>query len=103
MIIRKDDFISVSKRMVTEFYNIFLDQTNNKLSMNDITVIGFHETPDGYRMLLETPAEDGLIYEVIYDLEDGSLHSYTFKKTKGSRRKKGLYKNSKYYREKIEN
>lgn len=98
MIIRLEDFISVSKNMVTEFYNLFLDQTNEKISIKDIVVVGFHETPDGYRILLETPMEDGLFYEVIYDTEKKELRSYTFRKTKRVRCK-NRYKNSKYYRE----
>ena len=99
MRIRLEDFISVSKNMVTEFYNMFIDQTDEKLSINDLNVIGFHNSPDCYRILIETPAEDGLIYEVIYDTEKGELQSYTYKKTNSMRRKH--YKNSKYFREKI--
>lgn len=101
MLIRKEDFISVSKNMVTEFYNLFLDQTNEKLSINDLRVVGFHDTPDCLRILIETPTDDGLIYEVIYDTENGELHSYTYRKTNGAKRKK-YYKNSKYYRERVE-
>lgn len=99
MTIRKEDFIAVSKNMVIEFYNLFIDKTNEKILISDLNVIGFHETPECYRILIETPTEDGLIYEVVYDIENGEFHSYTYRKTNSMRRKH--YKNSKYYREKI--
>lgn len=98
MTIRKADFISVSKNMVTEFYNLFIDQ-NEKISIKDVKVVGFHETPDCYRILIETPTEDGLIYEIIYDTENEELHSYTYKKITDMRRKH--YKNSRYSREEL--
>lgn len=103
MTIRIEDFISVSKKMVTEFYNTFMSQTDEKLSINDIIVVGFHKSPDCYRIILETPDMDSLFYEVIWDAEKGEIQSYTYKKTDSLKRKKDerRYKNSKYYREKI--
>lgn len=74
----KQEFISVAKRMVTEYINVFINK--GKISVGDVCVIGFHDTPDHYRILLSVPASDEFYYEVVYDKNTTGIHSYAYKK-----------------------
>lgn len=79
----KEKFISVSKRMVTEYYNRYVTKNNpngEKASMNNISVIGFYNKSGNYRLLLSTPTSDGLYYEVTYDKNTDEINSYAYKK-----------------------
>lgn len=77
---KKQEFISLSKNMVKEYLNVFNDKTGQILSVLDVQVEGFHDTPENYRILLSVPSADGFYYEVIYDKKTTGVHSYVFKK-----------------------
>lgn len=74
---KKQEFINVSKNMVAEYINTFGE---NKISMRDVYVVGFHDTPENYRILLSTQASDEFYYEVIYKKDTKGIHSYVYRK-----------------------
>lgn len=77
---KKGEFISVAKNMVTEYFNVFVDKEDLKISVNDICVVGFHDTPESYRIILSTPRSDDFFYEVVYDKNTKGLYSYAYRK-----------------------
>lgn len=93
---KKGELIDVSKRMVREYYNRYVEEKEGleNISLNDIEVIGFHEDSDNYRVLLSTPTTDGLYYEVVCDQKTNELKSYTYRKAK----EKAQVKDKGYYR-----
>lgn len=100
---KKGELIDVSKRMVREYYNRYVEEKEGlgKISLNDVEVIGFHEDSNNYRVLLSTPTTDGLYYEVVYDHEKDELKSYAYRKAKEKSqiRDKGYYRT--YYGKKF--
>lgn len=99
---KKGEFIQVSKMMVKESFNRHICDTSKteKISANDVEVIGFHEDPNGYKILLQTPISDGLYYGVSYDINTDNLNSYTYKKV-GKRvngRKNKFYRSDRSFR-----
>ena len=79
---KKGEFISVSKRMVAEYLNRFdkSENVNQKITIRDVCVVGFHCTPDHLRILLSVPTSDEFYYEVVYDKHTNGLHSYIYNK-----------------------
>lgn len=77
---KKGEFIIVAKNMVTEYFNVFVNNEETKMGVNDICVVGFHDTPENYRILLTTPKIDEFFYEVVYDKNTKGLHSYAYRK-----------------------
>lgn len=92
----KGELIDVSKRMVREYYNRYVEEKEglNKISLDDVEVIGFHDETNNYRILLSTPTTDGIYYEVVYDCETNELRSYVYRKA----REKTHGKDKGYYR-----
>lgn len=78
---KKGEFISVSKRMVKEYFNRYLDK-DNRLSSKDIQIIGFNEEENRYGALLIIPDKDvtchQVIYEVVYNIDSDSIQSYIY-------------------------
>ena len=94
---KKGELIDVSKRMVREYYNRYVMEEKEgleKISLNDVEVIGFHEDGNDYRVLLSTPTTDGLYYEVVCDRKTNEMKSYAYKKAK----EKAQVKDKGYYR-----
>lgn len=76
---KKGEFIHVSKMMVKESCNRKLEKTQ-RITINEVEVIGFHENPNGYRLLLQSPTSEGIYYGVSYDKSTDELRSYIYKK-----------------------
>lgn len=76
---KKQEFINLSKNMVKEYVNAFSEE--RKVLIKNVYVIGFHDTPDNYRILLSIEATDDFFYEVVYDKNKKGIHSYVFKQT----------------------
>lgn len=76
---KKGEFIRISKRMVKEYVNRYIDETKH-ISQYDVSVMAFSENKNAYRILLTTPASEDLYYGVTYEKDTDKLYSYTYKK-----------------------
>ena len=83
---KKGEFINVSKRMVKEYFNIYVAGKDGveKITLRDICVVGFTHIDGNYKILLSTPISDGIYYKVTYDKELDELSS-AFVKTENKR------------------
>ena len=85
----KYDFISVSKRMVKEYYNRYVAGTDDEqIRLRGITVIGFSNTDGNYKIILSTPKSDGVIYKVTYNRDKDEIKSYIENINNGFRKSK---------------
>ena len=77
---KKGEFISVSKRMVKEYFNRYVDNTggSRKITSRDVVVIDFQDEPDAYRILLVTMTPETLFYGVTYYKDTNKIHSYIY-------------------------
>lgn len=77
---KKGEFIRISKNMVKEYYNRYINTTGDvkKLTSRDVLVIDFQGAPDIYRILLVTMTPDTLYYGVTYYKDTDKLHSYIY-------------------------
>lgn len=82
---KKGEFIGISKRMVKEYHNRYVEKMKDYqiIKSTDVEVIGFDEDETCYRILLITPTPDDLYYGVTYDKSTDKLYSYTYKKVGG--------------------
>ena len=79
---KKGEFITISKRMVKEYFNRYENKTSDiqRITTRDVQVFGFNEDDDKYSILLTTPASDQNFYGVTYSKSTDELHSYIYKK-----------------------
>jgi hypothetical protein len=78
----KGKFISICKQMVKEYFNRYIcdEKGLQKITHNQVEVIGFQEDCTCYRAILVTPTDDGLYYGVTYNKYTKDFDSYTYKK-----------------------
>lgn len=56
-----------AKQLVMEYINIHKDYLKEPITIDDIHVVWFCETPEHSKILLGTSLPDGLYYEVTFD------------------------------------
>lgn len=94
---KKGEFLSISKRMVKEYFDRYVENKGDiqTIKVSDVEVIGFDEDDDNYRAILITPGSDELYYGTTYYKETDKLHSYVYKKvgkrTNGKKNKINRY------------
>ena len=78
---KKQEFINLSKNMVAEYINAFTDKENidRKITMKDVYPVGFHDTPENFRMILSVLGSDDFYYEVIYKKDTKGIYSYVYR------------------------
>lgn len=83
---KKGEFINVSKRMVKEYFNIYVAGKDGieTITLRDICVVGFSHIDGNYKILLSTPISDGVYYKVTYNKDSDELYS-SFVKTENKR------------------
>lgn len=83
----KYDFISVSKRMVKEYYNRYVAKTDEEqIRLRNVHVVGLSDINGDYKIILSTPNFDGTIYKVTYDKIKDEIKSHIEKMSTGFRK-----------------
>ena len=79
---KKGEFINVSKRMVKEYFNRYIDNPGDirKITSKDVVVIDFRDEPNVYRVILVTMTSESLFYGVTYYKDTDEIHSYIYEK-----------------------
>lgn len=76
----KGEFITVSKRMVREYFNRYVKEVGARnIVLNDVRVIDFRDRTDNYKVLLTTWTSD-LYFGVTYYKDTNKIRSYMYKK-----------------------
>lgn len=81
---KKREFISISKRMVKEYYNRFIAKNGiQKITRDNVETIQYEETNCSLKAILITHTDDEILYGVTYDKALDRLNSYIYNEVEG--------------------
>lgn len=77
-----EQFISICKEKVAEYFNQHTDKTDNVEPMKslDVYVVWYCKTLQNHKALLSTPVHDGMYYECTYNGDTNELYFDAYKK-----------------------
>ena len=75
------DFLTLCKKLVTEYTNEHLDKTYNKqITEDDVFMVWCCKTLQNNKALLSTTLFDGMYYELTYNGDKNELYLVAYKK-----------------------
>jgi hypothetical protein len=75
------EFVSLCKKIVTEYANKHLDKTDQKqITENDVFVVWLCKTLQNNKALLSTTLFDGMYYEITYNGDKKECYVDAYKK-----------------------
>ena len=74
---KKREFIDVAKRMVKEYFRLYL---NKKIVLTDISIVGYRNSSEYLWVLLSVTDTTSGQYEVVYHKNTGQISSNMYKK-----------------------
>lgn len=77
-----EDFISEAKKIVSDYTNMRLEQVDDTLFVNpeDVFIVWMSKTLQNSKLLLSTPIDDGMYYEVTLDGDKKAIYFDAYKK-----------------------
>lgn len=77
-----EQFISICKEKVAEYFNNHIDKTDSVEPMkgSDVYTVWYCKTLQNHKALLSTPVPDGMYYECTYNGDTNELYFDAYKK-----------------------
>ena len=75
------DFVSIVKKLVTDYTNEHLDKSDNKqITEDDVFIVWLCKTLQNNKALVSTTLFDGMYYEVTYNGDKKQIYFDAYKK-----------------------